>query len=118
LTVPAVQTNPADVVLTFLESVGRRAEAELYLRLFRQLPKESFALIAPGSQVLRDGAGALAEQIRFLAALDLYAPIVLGLFDAGPAAAGSERIARRIAASGLVPYVHTMDEPELGAKLR
>ena len=47
MTVPAVQANPADVVLTFLESVGRRAEAELYLRLFRQLPKESFALIAP-----------------------------------------------------------------------
>ena len=85
MTVPAVQLNPADVVLTFLESVGRRAEAELYLRLFRQLPKESFALIAPGAQVLRDGAGALVEQIRFLADLDLYAPLVVGLFDFGSA---------------------------------
>jgi bifunctional N-acetylglutamate synthase/kinase len=118
VTAPAVQANPADVVLTFLESVGRRAEAELYLRLFRQLPKESFALIAPGSQVLRDGVGALVEQIRFLADLDLYTPIVLGLFDAGSAAAASERVARRVAAAGLVPYVHTMDEPELGQKLR
>jgi acetylglutamate kinase len=115
--VPAAQANPADVVLTFLESVGRRAEAELYLRLFRQLPKESFALIAPGSQVLRDGSGALTEQIRFLAGLDLYAPIVLGLFDVVTAAAGSEKLARRVAASGLVPYVHTMDEPDLGQKL-
>jgi hypothetical protein len=118
VTVPALQATPADVVLTFLESVGRRAEAELYLKLFRQLPKESFALIAPGSQVLRDGVGALVEQIRFLADLDLYAPIVLGLFDAAPAAAGAERVARRVAAAGLVPYVHTMDEPELGQKLR
>jgi hypothetical protein len=116
--VAAVPANPADVVLTFLESVGRRAEAELYLRLFRELPKESFALIAPGAQVLRDGVGALVEQIRFLADLDLYAPIVLGLFDAAPAAAASERVARRVAAAGLVPYVHTMDEPDLGQKLR
>ncbi|HTQ02245.1 MAG TPA: hypothetical protein VMI54_00260 [Polyangiaceae bacterium] len=118
MTVPAVQANPADVVLTFLESVGRRAEAELYLKLFRQLPKESFALIAPGAQVLRDGVGALVEQIRFLADLDLFAPIVLGLFDQGSMAAGSERVARRVTASGLVPYVHTMDEPDLGQKLR
>jgi hypothetical protein len=118
VTVPAVQANPADVVLTFLESVGRRAEAELYLRLFRQLPKESFALIAPGAQVLREGTGALVEQIRFLADLDLFAPIVLGLFDSGSMAVPAERVARRVAASGLVPYVHTMDEPELGQKLK
>jgi len=101
--VPAVQANPADVVLTFLESVGRRAEAELYLRLFRQLSKESFALIAPGAQVLRDGTGALVEQIRFLADLDLFAPIVLGLFDAGSMAVPAERVARRITAAGPVP---------------
>lgn len=118
MTVPAVQLNPADVVLTFLESVGRRAEAELYLRLFRQLPKESFALIAPGAQVARDGVGALVEQIRFLADLDLYVSIVLGLFDTGPSAVAAERVARRVSAAGLVPYVHTMDEPDLGQKLR
>jgi acetylglutamate kinase len=118
VTVPAVQPNPADVVLTFLESVGRRAEAELYLKLFRQLPKESFAVIAPSAQVSREGIGALVEQIRFLADLDLFAPLVLGLFDQGPAVVAAERVARRVAAAGLVPYVHTMDEPELGQKLR
>jgi hypothetical protein len=62
--------------------------------------------------------GALAEQIRFLADLDLYAPIVLGLFDPGSAAAGSERVARRVASTGLVPYLHTMDEPDLSERLR
>jgi acetylglutamate kinase len=120
VTIPVVQATatPADVVLTFLESVGRRVEAELYLRLFRQLSKESFALIAPGAQVLRDGTGALVEQIRFLADLDLFAPIVLGLFDAGSMAVPAERVARRVTAAGLTPYVHTMDEPELGQKLR
>jgi acetylglutamate kinase len=118
VTLPAVQANPADVVLTFLESVGRRAEAELYIRLFRQLPKESFALIVPGGQVLRDGTGPLVEQIRFLADLDLFAPIVLGLFDSGSMAVPAERVARRITATGLIPYIHTMDEPELGERLR
>ena len=118
MTVPAVQTNPADVVLTFLESVGRRSEAELYLKLFRQLPKESFALIAPGAQVLRDGVGALVEQIRFLADIDLFTPLVVGLFDMSSGVQAAERVARRVSAAGLVPYVHLMDEPELGQKLR
>jgi hypothetical protein len=118
VTVPAVQTNPADVVLTFLESVGRRSEAELYLKLFRQLPKESFALIAPGAQVLRDGTGALVEQIRFLADLDLFTPLVVGLYDSGSGVPAAERVARRVSAAGLVPYVHLMDEPNLGQSLR
>ena len=49
---PKTANSPdaAGVVLTFLESVGRRSEAELYLKLFRELPKESFAIIAPGPQ--------------------------------------------------------------------
>lgn len=115
---PSAAPNPADVVLTFLESVGRRAEAELYLRLFRQLPKESFAIIAPGQQVLRQGVGALVEQFRFLADLDLFAPILLGLFDPGLAAAAAERVARRVAAAGLVPYVHAADEADLVERLR
>jgi hypothetical protein len=110
--------TPADVVLTFLESVGRRAEAELYLKLFRQLPKESFAMISPGPQVLRDGLGQLVDQLRFLADLDLFSPLVLGLFDPGTAAAGAERAARRATLAGLVPYVHTMDEPDLADRLR
>jgi len=113
VTAPAPQATPADVVLTFLESLGRRAEAELYLRMFRELPKESFAIIAPGRQVLRDGLGALVEQIRFLADLDLFAPIVLGVFDPVSAPAAGERVARRLSAAGLVPYEHSMAEPDL-----
>jgi acetylglutamate kinase len=113
VTVPVPQATPADVVLTFLESLGRRAEAELYLRMFRELPKESFAIIAPGPQVLRDGLGALAEQIRFLADLDLFTTVVLGLFDPSTAATQAERVARRFSAAGLVPYVHSMAEVTL-----
>ena len=115
---PTASATPADVVLTFLESVGRRAEAELYLKLFRQLPKESFAMISPGPQVLRDGLGQLVDQIRFLADLDLFSPLVLGLFDPGTSAAGAERVARRATLVGLVPYVHSMDEPDLAQRMR
>jgi acetylglutamate kinase len=114
---PTPATTPADVVLTFLESLGRRAEAELYLRTFRELPKESFAIIAPGPQVLRDGLGALIEQIRFLADLDLFTTIVLGLIDPSSSAQGAERVARRLSAAGLVPYVHSMAEPHLVEEL-
>jgi len=113
VTAPVQQATPADVVLTFLESLGRRAEAELYLRMFRELPKESFAIIAPGPQVLRDGLGGLVEEIHFLADLDLFTTFVLGLFDPSSSAAGAERVARRLSAAGLVPYVHATDEPTL-----
>jgi acetylglutamate kinase len=110
--------NAAEVVLTFLESVGRRSEAELYLRLFRKLPKESFALIAPGGPVVREGGGALVEQLHFLAELGLYAPLVLGLFDPESAAAGAERLFKRLPGAGLSPTLHDADEPELVDRLR
>lgn len=119
MTAPAVQApTPADVVLTFLESLGRRSEAELYLKLFRTLPKESFAIIAPGPQVVRYGLGSLVEQLRFLADLDLFAPIVLGLFDPATAAASAERMVKRLGAAGIVPLPHSMDEPDLVDRLR
>jgi hypothetical protein len=118
VTAPAVQApTPADVVLTFLESVGRRSEAELYLKLFRTLPKESFAIIAPGPQVVRYGLGSLVEQLRFLADLDLFAVVVLGLFDPATAASSAERMVKRLGAAGIVPLPHSMDEPDLVERL-
>ncbi|HEX6275680.1 MAG TPA: hypothetical protein VFZ53_21715 [Polyangiaceae bacterium] len=119
MTAPAVQTpTPADVVLTFLESLGRRSEAELYLKLFRKLPKESFAIIAPGPQVVRYGLGSLVEQIRFLADLDLFAPVVLGLFDPATAPASAERLVKRLGTAGIVPLPHSMNEPDVAERLR
>ncbi len=105
-------------MLTFLESVGRRSEAELYLRLFRQLPKESFAIIAPGGPVVRHALGSLVEQLRFLSDLGLFAPVVLGLFTPEAAAAASERLVRRLPSVGLVACPHEMSEPDLALRLR
>lgn len=105
-------------MLTFLESVGRRSEAELYLRLFHKLPKESFAIIAPGGPVVRHGVGAFVEQLRFLGDLDLFAPVVLGLFNPEGAAAGAERLCKRLPLVGLEATQHEMGEPDLAERLR
>ena len=48
---PARPLAPAEVVLRFLESVGRRSEAEFYVELFRKVPKESFAAISVDANV-------------------------------------------------------------------
>lgn len=104
-------------MLRFLESLGRRSETEFYVRLFRQLPKESFAIIAAGAPVLRQATGALVEQLKFLADLDLFAPIVLGLFDPASSATGAERLAKRLPGAGLEPCVHDACEPDLAARL-
>lgn len=100
-------------MLTFLESVGRRSEAEFYLRMFHGLPKESFAVIVPGGPVVRSALGSIVEQLRFLADLGLYATVVLGLFDPDTGATSSERLIKRLPAAGLSPTPHEMSEPEL-----
>ena len=115
---PAAPVAPADVVLTFLESLGRRSEAELYLKLFRKLPKESFAIIAPGAPVVRNALGSMVEELKFLADLDLFAPVLLGLYDPESAAASAERLVKRLPAAGLDACPHTMDEPDLAERVR
>ena len=74
-------SEPLETVLTFLESVGKRSETELYLQLFRRFPRESFAIVAPRTSVVRESLGALADQLGFLHRLGLHAPVVLGAFD-------------------------------------
>jgi hypothetical protein len=94
--------DAAGVVLTFLESVGRRSEAELYLKLFRELPKESFAIILAESAVLRYAAGSLVEQLRFLRELGLFAPIAVGVFEPLTAEKAAGRFAKRSSDMGAV----------------
>jgi len=115
---PSPLPATAEAVLTFLESVGRRSEAELYLSVFSRLPKESFAIIAPGAPVIRQGLGALTEQLRFLSDLGLRAPIVLGLLDPAQARLASERLSKRMLAAGLQHRVHDAREENLASVLR
>ena len=71
--------NPSEFVLRFLQTVGRTEEAEFYLRLFRQLPKPSFALIAAETDVLEQAIGSIGESVRFLSALGLFPVFAVGL---------------------------------------
>ena len=105
-------------MLTFLESVGRRSEAEFYLRMFHGLPKESFAVIVPGGPVVRSALGSIVEQLRFLADLGLYTTVVLGLFDPESGATSSERLTKRLPTASLSPSAHEMSEPGLVEAVR
>ncbi len=119
LVVPPQEFPPAaETLLTFLDSVGHRAEADLYLQLFRTLPRESFALTAAESSVLRLAVGALVEQLGFLAQLGLRTPLFVGLFDPSQASDGAARLSRRLRASGIEPVLLDSETPNLAASLR
>jgi N-acetyltransferase of N-acetylglutamate synthase len=101
-----------------LESVGRRSEAEFYLRLFLKLPPESFGIIAPGATVVRSALGSLIEQLKFLSDLGLYAPVVLGLYDPERGPSSAERLVKLCAGSGMEPRPHVMGQPGLAEQVR
>ncbi|MBI4511081.1 MAG: hypothetical protein HY698_15720 [Deltaproteobacteria bacterium] len=88
--------EPSDVVLKFLESVGRRSEAEFYLALFRSQEKERFATIAVDGTVARHALDAVVLDLRFLAALGLTPVVVLGLFEPNDVLEHATRIRRRL----------------------
>jgi len=115
---PAPRSAAAEAVLTFLESVGRRSEAEFYLRMFHGLPKESFAVIVPGGPVVRSALGSIVEQLRFLADLGLYSTVVLGLFDPESGATSSERLLKRLPVLAMSPSPHEMSEVGLVEAVR
>ena len=108
----------AETVLTFLQSVGRRSEAELYLRLFRQLPKQSFAIVVAEVVGVRDACGTLAEQLHYLSRLGLVAPVVLGLLDPVGAAEETKRLGERLFALGVPCSVHDAGSAELVSDLQ
>jgi acetylglutamate kinase len=97
--------QPADVVLRFLESVGRRDEAEFYLRLFREQGRERFACISVDANVARHASEAVVLDLKFLAALDLTPVVVLGLFEPTDAGEHAARIQRRLSREGVAAEV-------------
>lgn len=107
----------AEAVLTFLESVGRRSEAELYLKLFREQPPQSFALVVADAQVLSRAVGGVLEQLRFLADLGLVAPIVVGAQSTERAEQLAAELGEWLPDVSLESRLHAMDEPDLVARL-
>ena len=96
----------AEAVLTFLESVGKRTETELYLRLFRQLPRESFAIIAAEGSLLAHAQGVIAEQLRYLSDLGLIAPIVVGLWEPELASVAASKLQGALTEAGLASELY------------
>ncbi len=108
---------PADTLLTFIRSVGSRADVDLYVDLFRRLNKESFAVIATEATTVRHAGGSFAEQVAFLAELGLFAPIVLGLFEPAAMPGAGDELTKRLDDAGLDTVVHSADETELHREL-
>jgi N-acetyltransferase of N-acetylglutamate synthase len=114
---PKPQVIPPDIVVTLVESVGRREDAEFYLRLFRELPKHSFAIVAPDASALEDAQGRVASDLRFLAHLGLFAPVVLGLFRPAEAEAQADALSRELGAARLKSRRYAAHVPRLIERL-
>ena len=105
--------NAADVALRFLESVGRRAEAEFYLDLFRAQPKERFAAISIDANVARHAIEAVVLDLRFLSNLGLSPVVVLGFFEPTEAPEQALRLRRKLDREGVMAEVVPHDEHTL-----
>ena len=108
---------PQDVVLRFLESTGRPSEARLYLGLFRARPREQFAAIAIDANVMADAADAVVQDLKFLAALDLFPTVVLGIFQPADAAAHARDLRRHLDGEGVRVEVLSATSSALAGRL-
>jgi hypothetical protein len=83
----------AEIVQRFLESVGAKADIDLYLRLFRAQRKESFAILAPNAQIVQSALDPVHFDLRILAGLGLLPVVLLGLLEPKDADAQAARVA-------------------------
>ena len=81
-----------DIIQRFLESVGAKADIDLYLRLHRAQRKESFAMLAPNAQIVKGALDPLHFDLRILAGLGLLPVVVLGLLEPKDADAQATRV--------------------------
>jgi acetylglutamate kinase len=84
--------QPQELVLRFLASIGRPAEAQQYLELFRADQAERFAILHVSHAVLRDALDSVTVDLRFLAELGLRPVIVIGAERARNASAHADRL--------------------------
>lgn len=91
----------AEAVLRFLESVGRKAESDFYVQLFRRAARERFAALSIDANVARTALDVVALHLKFLADLGLMPVVTLGLFEPTDAAEVAARLARRLGDQGV-----------------
>jgi hypothetical protein len=81
-----------EIIQRFLESVGAKADIDLYLKLHRAQRKESFAMLAPNAQIVKSALDPLHFDLRILAGLGLLPVVVLGLLEPKDADAQATRV--------------------------
>lgn len=70
-----------EIIQRFLESVGSKADVDLYLKLFRAQKKESFAIIAAGDPIIKHALDQVHFDLRILAGLGLLPVVLVGLYE-------------------------------------
>jgi bifunctional N-acetylglutamate synthase/kinase len=81
-----------EIIQRFLESVGQKADVDLYLRLFRAERKDSFAILAANAQIVNTALDPVHFDLRILAGLGLLPAVMLGLFEPKDADRQAERV--------------------------
>jgi acetylglutamate kinase len=81
-----------EIIQRFLESVGQKADVDLYLKLFRAQRKESFAILAAGAQIVKSALDPVHFDLRILTGLGLVPSVVLGLFEPKDADRQAQRV--------------------------
>jgi len=82
----------AEIVQRFLESVGAKADIDLYLKLFRSQRKESFAILAPNAEIVKSALDPVHFDLRILAGLGLLPVVFLGVLEPKDADAQATRV--------------------------
>lgn len=103
--------DTAGAVLKFLRSVGPGADAEYYLREFRDGPRERFAAICVDAATMSEAADAVALDLRFLAELDLTPVVALGLGGATEGAQDAASLQASLDDEGVRAALLPADEP-------
>ena len=110
--------RPTDVILRFLDSLGRASDGQFYLGLFHSLPRESFAILAVDGEVTHDAADALALDLRYLTQLDLYPTLLFGLLDSAGASRHAPATATALERSGVASARLDANPATLAASIR
>ncbi len=69
------------IIVDLMSVIWTNQEATLYAKVFKQIPKESFAVIKIGGAIIRDQLIVVASAIQYCQRLEIYPIIVCG---AGP----------------------------------
>ena len=69
------------ITTRFLESVGQKADVDLYLKLFRSQKKESFAIICASARIVKTALDPFHFDLRILAGLGLTPVVIVGMFE-------------------------------------